>query len=491
MLLPAEGRTIRRRTRRDPKPRFKPDRTHQLDAITGCPALQVPENHLARAVLRFVDQLDLSTIEAKYSSLGRRGYSPRNLLAVWIYASLVGVHHATKVEQRLKTDVAFRLLSGGYAISRPPLNRFRLENAALFAQAIEKSVAMAREAGLISLDDVAVDSMRLRAHASQRETRTMARSVARLKQLGSVDATTLDASAREAHEAKLARHRRVVEQCQEQARASVVATNPLAALMKFPDGAAAPAHRVTAIAAGARARFIVAVLVTADANDFGQLAPAIDATLDVRRRLGVESDAPLRVTADAGYASQLSLELAERLHHRGIDVLVDAKHPPGVNTRRRFFGHDRFTVEGRSAVCPAGTPMRGPKKKDGDRLEWTGVGCETCTLRSQCTDGKARTLTVQPELERLRAAMVARLDSDEGKQRYRRRLATVEPVFSNLESTMGYRRASSRNETTVVAEVLLKVLAHNVSRLVATKRLRVVYFFLTSEGTLVPCESGF
>jgi len=36
---------------------------------------------------------------------------------------------------------------------------------------------------------------------------------------------------------------------------------------------------------------------------------------------------------------------------------------------------------------------------------------------------------------------------------------------------MGSRRASSRYEPTILAEMMLKVLAHNVSRLLAARRL--------------------
>lgn len=47
--------------------------------------------------------------------------------------------------------------------------------------------------------------------------------------------------------------------------------------------------------------------------------------------------------------------------------------------------------------------------------------------------------------------MRTRIDAPGGRQRYNRRIATVEPVFSKLESAMGFRRASSRHEGTVVA----------------------------------------
>lgn len=55
----------------------------------------------------------------------------------------------------------------------------------------------------------------------------------------------------------------------------------------------------------------------------------------------------------------------------------------------------------------------------------------------------------------------------------------------NIESVMACRRASSRREGTVVAEVLLKVLAHNISRLLVVKRLSRLYWLITPEGVLV------
>ncbi len=60
------------------------------------------------------------------------------------------------------------------------------------------------------------------------------------------------------------------------------------------------------------------------------------------------------------------------------------------------------------------------------------------------------------------------------RERYNQRMATVEPVFANLEETMGFRRASSRHTTSIVAEVLLNVLAHNLSRLAAARKLSCV-----------------
>jgi len=75
---PGVERPIRRRTRRDPKPRFTPDTTAQLDAIRGCPSWQVLAGHLERAVQRMVGRFDLPPVAALYLSLGRQGFGPRN-----------------------------------------------------------------------------------------------------------------------------------------------------------------------------------------------------------------------------------------------------------------------------------------------------------------------------------------------------------------------------------------------------------------------------
>lgn len=479
---PPVERPIRRRTRRDPKPRFKADCTLQLDAVLGCPALIVPEDHLARAVLQIVAEFDVSAIESEYSSLGRRGYRPRNLLAVWIYASLVGEHYASAVARRIVTDAAFRLLSGGHLISATRLKYFRAHNRALFLQAIEKTVAIANARGLLKTDEMAIDSLRLRAHASKSQTRTRLHSEKRLADLSAVDESSLGETGLASHRAKVEKHAAAVARCEESGRNSVVMTNPLASMMKFPDGGIAPAHRVTALAAGAKERFIVGVLVTADANDSGQLSAIVEQALPVLGRAGVPDDAPLQGAADAGYCSHEDLAYADRIRGR-FDVLINIEVPTGP--RPHLFGRDRFIVDENGARCPAGRAMKGPWPRRDGFVEFMGVGCSDCPLRQQCTDSKARSLTINPHLERLRAAMKARLATDEGERRYAKRMATVEPVFSNLESVMNFQRATSRKSETVVAEVLLKVLAHNISRLLSADRLRLVYCLVMEDGSLV------
>lgn len=471
----------RRRTRRDPNPRFKSDVSGQLDAILGCPALAVPEDHLARDVARIVARLDTSAVERQYSSLGRHGYHPRHLIAVWVYASLIGIQHSTKLANALRTDAALRLLSGGHAISAPTLRRFRQHNAELFARAIEETIELASQSGLIDLEDLAVDSVRIRAHASMAAVRTVTRSTQRLKELSAVNVAVLDEAARERYQASLEKHREAIALCEQRDRTSIVVTNESAALMKFPSGASAPAHRATVVASGVSSRFVIGVLVDSDSTDHGKLGEAICKARDVLDRLGLR-DRRLVAAADGGYGWEPDLEFAYN-NRDWVDLLVPQRVPGRYS---RFFGRDRFVVHGDgTATCPAGKKMLGPYRNDRKNrgLKWVGVGCSTCPIKASCTDGEFRSLQVNMHREHLREHMERRMAQPGAAKRYNRRIATVEPVFSYVQSVMGFRRCSSRSSATILSEVLLNLLAYNISRLIRadreTRKLLCVLFLVT------------
>lgn len=489
-LFPLEDKVVRRRTRRDPQPHFKADRSRQLDVLLGSPDEQVPLGHLARQVAAVVDRLDTTIVEEGYSSMGRHGHHPKRTLRVMVYASMVGLHHSTKIAHAAQTDAALLWLSGGHRISSSVLRKFRQRNAALFASAIDETVRLAMERGLISLDGIAVDSMRLRAHASTRAVRTVVRSKKRRDQLARVDVTMLSSEDRTVHDGKVEKHRAALALCAARGRASVVLTNESAALMKFPNGAGMPGHRITVAAAGVQERIIISVLVDDATNDFGKLRGAVEDAHAALQRAGLPAEAHIGVVADAGYTAESDYAFAEEAKP-WADVLIASTSSTtdhaGEGKKQKYFGHERFTLrEDDSVLCPANRLMRGPFDDHSGRTKWVGDGCATCDLKPQCTKSRKRAFTASLGRERIRDRMKTRLETPEGKARYGRRLATVEPVFASIEDAMAFRRASSRHSASILAEVLLKVLAHNVSRLLTAARLLRVRCLLTVDGTLVP-----
>jgi transposase len=471
----------RKRVPKDPTPRFRPPRLNQLDAFGGSIEFQVPKDHLARKVWAIVERLDTGAVERKYSALGRRGYHPKRLLAVWVYASLIRMHHSTQVERACRTDAAFKWLCGGDAPSGPTLRRMRMKHAALFAAAIEQTVAIASERGLVDIEALAIDGVRLRAHAAMSEVRTVSRSKKRLAELAKVDASKLDEDARTKHAASVQKHQTALAECERRGTTSFALTNELAALMKFPSGGSAPAHRATVIATGTKARFVIGVLVDASPNDCGKLGEAVQHARQVLERLGLR-DRRMVAAADAGYFTDTDLQFCLE-NREWVDLLVAGQLRSGLPGH--LFGREHFKVdENRRATCPAGVPMFGPypNDKEGKQWKWVGVGCGTCALKPQCTEGRERSLNIDFSKERAREAMHERFARPAAKERYNQRIATVEPVFSYLEDAMGFRRSSSRHAKTVVSEVLLKILSYNVARLIAARRLSCVLFSVGDDG---------
>lgn len=99
----------------------------------------------------------------------------------------------------LQTDAALRLVARGGKHSGARLRRFRQRHAALFAVAIEATVRLALERGLLDEKDLAVDSVRLRAHASTKAVQTKERSMKRLWELAAVNVAKLPRAKRANH----------------------------------------------------------------------------------------------------------------------------------------------------------------------------------------------------------------------------------------------------------------------------------------------------
>ena len=474
----------RKSPRRDPHPRFKPDQVGQLDPINGCAEFQVPSDHLAREVRDLLAELDCSELEGRYSSLGRHGFHPRHVLGVLIYGSLIGIHHSTKLERVSETDAAFRLVSGGHWISAGKLREFRRTHLEFFTRAIGQTLAMAQKRGLLDPKELAVDSVRLRAHASTKAARTLKRSKERLEELAKVDPSSLAPEARKTWEEKRAKHEAAVALCEETGRTNLVTTSPSAGLLKFPDGASGPGHRMTVTACGVKSRMVVDILVDADAHDFGKLPGAVERARSALEQAGVDVS-HVQVAADAGYWSEadLAYAAANRDH---VDVLIAERKE---SARKNDAGQPQFTAadfqfgSDGSVTCPAGRRLDGPFK-DGDKLRYHGVGCGSCPQKDRCTKSSRRILTMKPDYQKAQQEMAARMARPGARERYGKRIATVEPVFAQIEDRMGFRRVSSRHEPSVLAELALKVLAYNLGRLLSARRLRRVPLVMAFSSTL-------
>jgi len=465
-------------------PRFHSDHSYDRNAVRGCPAEAVPADHVARVVRDYLRSVDFSVQELAHSALGRKPVHPRFKAGALLYGSLVGLHHASEVARATETDLAMRLVSGGNALSAETLKLYRRENADFFKSLLARTVKDAAVLGLVNAQDLATDGVRLRADASLKSMRTLSRSQRRLEELQQVDTSGMSEAAKAKHDAKVAKHQAAVARCEQEGRTSHSITDPAAALMKFPNGAALPGHRITATTAGVEERIVIDVIIDNAPVDFGHLEQACESAREALLAAGFEAKegAPaMQVAADPGYLSEADLRYADENRNR-VDVVI---HQPAAPERKNENGEakfDRSRFEIRpdgTAVCPAGTPMEGPKKLDQHRRAWKGVGCATCPMQAKCTSAQRRTLTQDQETDRLHGSMAARMAQEGAAARYNRRMCTVEPVFSYTEDVMRFVRSSSRLQATVRSEIYMNFAAYNIVRLAKLKKGRILRVYVT------------
>lgn len=129
----------------------------------------IPEDHKVRLVWQYIEKLDftefLKPINSVEGSRGRPAMDPKVLLALWLYATIEGICHGRVIEQYCREHIAFRWICGDIKVNYHTINDFRSENEEALNDLITQSVAVLLKKELISLEDIAQDGMKVRAHA--------------------------------------------------------------------------------------------------------------------------------------------------------------------------------------------------------------------------------------------------------------------------------------------------------------------------------------
>jgi len=159
---------------------------HQFRPVDRDQPMLLPENmrdwvgkdHLVLFVIDVIEGLDTARLEGLGSpGRGRPGYDPRMLAVLLVYSYLQGERSSRRIEERCRTDAAFRVATGNQVPDHSTIARFRAAAAGeggpledLFLQVLFVLAA----AGLGRLDVISVDGSKIWANASKQANRTEA-----------------------------------------------------------------------------------------------------------------------------------------------------------------------------------------------------------------------------------------------------------------------------------------------------------------------------
>ena len=425
---------------------YDPDQQLLLPA-----ALQewLPDDHLAYFISDVVDQLDLSSITARYEGERRGGppYHPRMMVKVLLYGYCIGVASSRRIAQRLHEDIAFRVLAANNTPDFRTISDFRKDHLAALSGLFLQVLAFCQRSGLVKLGHVALDGAKVRANASrhkamsyrrmkEKETQLAAEVAELLRRAQEVDdeedrrygkdkrgdelpeelafrkgrlekireaMAALEAEAQAAAEAEGKEHPGVPED-----KAQRNFTDAESRIMPGPGGRDfLQAYNCQAVVDHAH-QVIVAARATNQSSDKQQAAAMMQETID---NVGA---VPREVSADAGYYSAKAVDDLQAL---GVDAFVAPEQ----------------TRHGR--VVPPAPRGRIPKH-------------------------------LSP-----RDRMRRKLRTKRGRQRYALRMETVEPVFGQIKAGRGFRQFLLRGLEKVQGEWSLICTGHNLLKLFRCGRL--------------------
>ena len=128
----------------------------------------VPEGHLVWTVLDAVAELDLSAVYADYrdDGRGRPAYEPSMMVALLLYAYARGNRSSRGIERACVEDVAYRVVAANVAPDHSTVAEFRCRHERALGEVFSGVLGLCARAGLVSVGVVAIDGTKMAANAS-------------------------------------------------------------------------------------------------------------------------------------------------------------------------------------------------------------------------------------------------------------------------------------------------------------------------------------
>jgi transposase/IS5 family transposase len=478
---------------------------HHIDAnydqyyfLPPCLEDWVPADHPARFIREFVNQLDLSDLTHAPSSSteGRPRYSNKLLLKVWLYGRMHKMKSSREMEIGCYRDIGLIWLSGANYPDHNTIWRFYNKNAPHLKKILKQLIAIAVKGGLVGLVVQALDGTKIEAltggnkgcskailkrilanldqiteelseskdeHSSERESSyRIPDTLSDPKELSQFVRELMRA---EQQEQKVPLQKGITRQDVHEKLEELLSSDsgichpsdPDARMMTCDNGKAFGYNAELVV--DDKHGLIVGAAVTQETNDYHQLAPMIEQTVE---NTGQKATVTL---ADGGYCSGEQLHKVEQ---QGCSVLVNDTEEDLAKTKPFHISKFVYHEEHDYYTCPLGEKLlfRREKQGRGTALDREYI-CKnlTCPKKDECTTSKrGRTIRRSGYIEDINRNR-KNIAVPENKKLLARRKVIVEPVFGHIKHNDGYRRWRVRGLAKVCAEWNLTCITYNLKKM--------------------------
>lgn len=468
------------------KPRLRPvDRNQMVFYPTDIDML-IPQDHEARAVWQLVGSLDLLSYYGEILSVegqaGSPAYDPHLLISLWVYAYSKGVSSAREICRLCSTESAYQWLCAMRPVNYHSLSDFRIAHEASLRELFTEMLGILSYEGLITLERVMHDGMKVKASAGidtfRREKTIEAhlemakKQVREMEQAGEEEVSlrvqrARQRSARERQE-RLTHALGELEKIKDKKREKRVSmTDPDCRIMGQPDGGYAPSYNVQ-ISTDGKEKAIVAVGVSQSANDQGLLPPALDT---IEATIGCLPD---HIVADGGFTNRETIIALSEKKVDFVGSFTDNTHVRTSILRHRgvaeAFYPEHFVYDPDKNVytCPQGKVLVYRRKstrrgKTNFLYQASTDDCRLCASKSGCCPRatKGRSLIRSQDDPRV-VAFIEKMATDEAQIIYKKRGEVAEFPNAWIKEKFGLRQFRLRGLLKVGIEALWACLTYNI-----------------------------
>jgi transposase len=468
---------------------------HQLELFPARLDEWIEENHPARVIDKFVDNVDMDSLRLKErnDAVGRPRYSPFALIKVLIYCYSIGIRSSRKIERLVGENMAVHWLTRGLKPDYRTIARFRSDNAEALKGLLTETIKLYIDLDLYNedlKDTIFIDGTKMYSDSNGDRIinpKKVSKKVDRiLKEAERIDEEEDKIYGKDNSGWKVApekmkkleellkKAKKKVEKRLEKKEKSdkelktkierlekdissyqdlyeekrdkkdrVNLTDPDARLMKHRLHGSHASYNVQISVDGNR--FIMGADVVNEQNDYKQLTNMVKKSI-----VNIGKDKRIKkCVADKGYYETNGIK---EVMNMGIIPVVKKERQGRRNNK--YFGREDFTCDkGKDIIiCPNKKELTfsgivTDKGKEYRRYRCSEPVCRSCSLKHRCIRGNKRKaakvylmLNDVEYLERYKAIM----DNEKNKETYKKRREIVEPVIGTIKRDLNFTRFSLR-----------------------------------------------
>jgi transposase len=440
----------------------------------------IGEENTVRAIEMIVESMNIAELGFVYSEpkeRGRKPYSPEDMFKLYCYSYFNGIRSSRKIERECYRNIEVMWLIGELKPDHKTIANFRRDNKAAIKAAFRRFTQICDELNLISKEIVGVDGSKFRACNGRMRYHSKGKIAEKLKYyeesaekymnlLEQCDHAEKENEPSQYNRKELTEKlEKINKRVQEleviservEAEGTLYLTDRDSRLMRTHNGGGDISHNVQ-IAVEEKNHFIVALDVTSDAVDYGQLH---NIASQAKEELGVDE---LTAIADRGYYSG---EEFAKCKEDGITVIA-AKPDRGESQSKGYTkNHFRYDKDNDVYICPLGQKLTLPAKrrsKSNDKRYYAKAEtCGNCSSKELCTPKSKYRSVTRFEFDDYADEVDAFTKAN--YELYSKRKCLVEHPFGTVKRAFGFTYFLTRGTENVRTESLLHFLAYNMKRL--------------------------